>query len=360
LVADHPAGRLEKDHHRLLATVVGTVTVTRCAIGTPGRRNRYPADDQLALPTGRHSHGLRKLAALEAVRGSFDAAHTAIIARCGPVIGKRRIEDQVVAAAVDIDAFYAAGVPQPRTADDLLVLSVDGKGIVMRPEALRPATRKGRRSPSRPVPHPPGLWREAPPQTHGDFDGGPRRRRGTTPPPRCDQLGGRSGDRQVRAGPVASGKWVYGSVIEPASAVIGTAFDQAEARDPDHARTWVVLVDGDSHQIRLLQTEAARRSVAIHIVLDLIHVLEYCWRAARCLHAPGDPAAEQQVAGWALGLLAGQHRPGHRRYTNPRRRPSHRPARRPGHRRRLPVPPPRVLALRPSSGTGLADRHRSR
>ncbi|MEV4015660.1 hypothetical protein AB0J35_34670 [Nonomuraea angiospora] len=42
----------------------------------------------------------------------------------------------------------------------------------------------------------------------------------------------------------------------------------------------------------------------IHIVCDLIHVLEYLWRGARCLHAADDPAAEQRVAGWALGLLA--------------------------------------------------------
>ncbi|MFI0451898.1 hypothetical protein [Actinomadura sp. 6N118] len=77
--------------------------------------------------------------------------------------------------------------------------------------------------------------------------------------------------------------------------MIATAFDQATARDGAHARTWVVLVDGDPRQIRLLQAEAKRRSVSIHIVLDLIHVLEYCWRAARCLHTADDTAAEQHL-----------------------------------------------------------------
>lgn len=94
-------------------------------------------------------------------------------------------------------------------------------------------------------------------------------------------------------------------MIEYAHAVIATAFDQATARDGAHARTWVVLVDGVPHQIALLQAEAARRGVRIHIVCDLIHVLGYCWRAARCVHDADDPAAEQQVAAWALGLLAG-------------------------------------------------------
>jgi hypothetical protein len=76
---------------------------------------------------------------LESVRTSFDTATAAIGRRCDPVIGKRQVEDLVVACAVDIDAFYEAQVPTPCTAKTLLVISADGKGIVMRPEALRPA-----------------------------------------------------------------------------------------------------------------------------------------------------------------------------------------------------------------------------
>ncbi|MGV9775742.1 hypothetical protein [Streptosporangium sp. NPDC003464] len=87
--------------------------------------------------------------------------------------------------------------------------------------------------------------------------------------------------------------------------MIRAAFDQADSRDSVRARTWVVLVDGDPHRIRLLHAEAVRRSVTINIVCDLIHVLEYCRRGARCLHAADDPAAEQCVAAGALGLPAG-------------------------------------------------------
>ena len=55
----------------------------------PGAGNLYPADAALSLPASRHSHTLARLAALEAARGSFEAAHAAITRRCGPVIGKR-------------------------------------------------------------------------------------------------------------------------------------------------------------------------------------------------------------------------------------------------------------------------------
>ena len=45
--------------------------------------------------------------------------------------------------------------------------------------------------------------------------------------------------------------------------MIAAAFDQAEARDPGHRRTWVVLVDGAEHQLDLIRAEAARRDVTI-------------------------------------------------------------------------------------------------
>ena len=50
---------------------------------------------------------------------------------------------------------------------------------------------------------------------------------------------------------------------------------------------------------------AARRGTAIHIVIDLIHVLEYIWKAAWCLHPAADPAAGDWVAARALAVLAG-------------------------------------------------------
>jgi hypothetical protein len=40
-------------------------------------------------------------------------------------------------------------------------------------------------------------------------------------------------------------------------------------------------------------------------VIDLIHVLEYLWKAAWSLHAAADPAAEDWVAVKALAVLAG-------------------------------------------------------
>ncbi|MFD9825439.1 ISKra4 family transposase, partial [Streptomyces violascens] len=80
----------------------------------------------------------------------------------------------------------------------------------------------------------------------------------------------------------------------------------AEARDPHHQRTWVVLVDGARHQLDLIHAEAARRDVAIHVLLDFVHVTEYTWAAAHALHKPGSAEADAWVATQLTTILAGQ------------------------------------------------------
>src|ERR1035438_4451296 len=271
--------RLETGHGRLLATLFGTVTVTRCAWRKPGAPDYRPADAALSLPAGRHSHTLAKLAALEAARGSFDAAHAAIARRCGPVIGKRQIEESIVNAASDIPAFYAARIPEPCTPSMLVVLSSDGKGVVMRPGALRAATAKaaklGKMRTRLASGEKPNRKRMATLVTVYDAEPAMRRPHDVISPP-----GGRNGPRVLRPGPKARSRWLAGSVRQDPAGMIAAAFDEAEARDPGHVRTWVVLVDGAEHQLDLIRAEAARRVVTIHAIIDLIHVLEYIWKAA--------------------------------------------------------------------------------
>jgi hypothetical protein len=60
----------EPGHCRHLACVFGTVTVTRTAWRGRSMNNVCPLDADLSLPAGLHSHGLRRLAVTEAVRGS--------------------------------------------------------------------------------------------------------------------------------------------------------------------------------------------------------------------------------------------------------------------------------------------------
>ena len=47
-----------------------------------------------------------------------------------------------MAAATDVEGFYAARRPEHAPSDLVLAMSANAKGVVMRPEALRPATRQ--------------------------------------------------------------------------------------------------------------------------------------------------------------------------------------------------------------------------
>ena len=114
-----PRGRVETGHTRGLATVFGPVKVGRIAYRTPGRPNLHPGDGLLNLPVARHSHGLRRLAAIESARGSFEAAAQAIGRVTGQQLGKRQVEDLARRAAVDFDAFYATRKPPAAETGDL-------------------------------------------------------------------------------------------------------------------------------------------------------------------------------------------------------------------------------------------------
>ena len=114
----------------------------RLAYRHRGAANLYPADAVLNLPEELHSHGLRELAAIESVRGSFKQAKEAIERATSVVVGQRQVESLARAAAVDFGAFYEQE-PRPKAEEgEVVVISADAKGVVMRPEDLRPATAK--------------------------------------------------------------------------------------------------------------------------------------------------------------------------------------------------------------------------
>jgi hypothetical protein len=301
-----PRRSVERGHERDLHTVLGEVQVTRLAYRAAGRENLYPADAQLNLPPVRHSHGIRRLAALEAPRGSFEDAQAAITRHTGQQIGTRQLRELTLIAAQDVDAFYAQAACTPSDDEDLLVLSCDAKGVVMRPDGLREPTRaqaqrtapkletrlsKGEKQ---------GRKRMAEIVTVYELTPEPRTAADILPDP--ENPPAPSATRR----PKAKNKWLKASVTDDARAVIAAMFNEADRRDPEHQRAWVALVDGNNHQIHRIRTEARKRNLKIPIVVDFIHVLEYLWSACWCFFQEGDPAAEQWVSDKARQVLDGR------------------------------------------------------
>ncbi|MGH7435240.1 MAG: ISKra4-like element ISHoc2 family transposase, partial [Polyangiaceae bacterium] len=140
--ADGAPRKSARDSERQLQTVFGRVPVPRLAYQAPGAQDLHPMDAALNLPREMFSHGIRRMVAKEAARASFDEVVEIVADRTSATIGKRQVEELAVRAAQDFDAFYEQKAAARDPKDDLLVISTDGKGIVMRHEDLREGTRR--------------------------------------------------------------------------------------------------------------------------------------------------------------------------------------------------------------------------
>lgn len=294
---------VEAGHQRDLVTRFGAIVVSRFAYRHRGAENLYPADATANLPAKRHSHGLRELAAIEAARGSFEEASEAIDRYSAATVAKRQVEELAQAAAADFEAFFEAADRPVAEAGEVVVISADGKGIVMRPEGLRAATAaKAARSENK---------------LKGRLSRGEKANRKRmaevgavytiTPVVRSpDDVMAHRGDGPAKEAPTATNKWLTASVADDAATVISRVFDEAERRDPDHTHPWVGLVDGNCHQIDRIEAEAAARGIEITVICDWVHVLQYIWAAAWSFFDEGDPAAEDWVQDKAIDVLNGR------------------------------------------------------
>jgi hypothetical protein len=302
-------GRLRtqvRESARSLVTVLGVVQVPRLQYVQAGRSSLFPGDLALNLPEEAYSHGLRRVAAIEAAKVSYRETVASIHAYTAGKVPPRQVQELVLRAAVDFDAFYARRVAgSPEETKDPLILSLDGKGIVMRTEHLLEATRKKAEA-------------SQPKLDHRVSSGEKKNRKRmatvaavysiepfvrTAAEVMLELRPVRNAAKKPR--PRARNKRVWASVEKSAKAVTRELFDEAERRDPEHQRPWICLIDGDKHQIDRVRKEARRRGVEVVLVLDLIHALEYLWKAAWCFFEKGDRAAEKWVTERAIRILEG-------------------------------------------------------
>jgi len=298
--------RAERGHGRTVLTWFGPVRVRRMAYRAPGAANLHPADAVLNLPARRYSWAVQRAVVLFAQAGSYEQAQLWLQAATGVSIGKQQAEQIVAEAAADAPGFCPSRPAVPVPAGVPLVISADGKGVAMRPEARRAETaRKARSRPGQAFGKRLGTGQKAGMKRIAEagvvFDviapDEPR-----TP----EQIMGRDPGAPAPPGPRAVNRWYAADIAASRAGTIAAVFGQAERRDPGHERTWIALADGDRHQIDVIRAEAAARNITITIVIDFIHVIEYLWKAAWCFCPPRDPAAEDWVTACGLDILHGQ------------------------------------------------------
>jgi hypothetical protein len=306
--ADGIARTHRRRRPRGLLTVVGEVEVPRTVFERPEHEGLCPRDAELNLPPTHYSHGVERRIAESAAIASFDTAVDQVAKAIGTKVPKRQAEEIVVRSAADFDGFYdarvAASKREASKTGPVLVLTFDGKGVVMRTEDLREATRKAaaERKPKlasrRCKGEKAGTKRMAlvaAVYTIAMFERTPEDIVRDFAPVR---------DAAVQR-PRPENKRVWARIAKSPRQVIADAFDEAERRDPLRTKSWVVLVDGNRSQLRLVRREARRRNVEVTIVLDVVHVREYLWKAAYVFHAEGSREAEAWVNKRMLEILRG-------------------------------------------------------
>lgn len=306
--ADHVARTTQRASERPLLSLVGRVDVARTAYQARDVDGLHPMDATLNLPPELYSYGVRRLVAEQAARSSFDEVVALLEKRTGAPVPKRQVEQLSVRAAQDFETFYTLQRQQERLREDtrdILVLTFDGKGVTVRPEDLRPATRKAAarttRKLSTRLTKGEKRNRKRMAQVAAVYTVAPWVR---TP---MDVLRGlRPSEDKAAARPEVYNKRVWASLTYAPANVIDEAFRDALARDPENKRRWVVLVDGHADQLKWVKKAANKHGVTITIVLDVIHVLGYLWNVAHTIYGDRTKEGESWVTTRLMWLLQGR------------------------------------------------------
>jgi hypothetical protein len=219
----------------------------------------------------------------EVIKGSFGEAVETLKQLRGVIIPLKQAEKIVFEAAKDFYHFYEnVSTENPKDNSSLLIVTLDGKGVVMRKEDLRAATRKKSENHTHKMQQrlSPGEKRNSkrmaavasvylvkpfirtPIEIVKDLF-------------EDDEINDHKWKR-----PRPSSKRVWASLELSFETLVCDRFTDAIKKAPQKEREWIALVDGDPKQINYLEKPAKRYALNITIICDFIHVLEYLWKAS--------------------------------------------------------------------------------
>ena len=286
--------RLPEQHSRPYRSIFGTLSIQRYVYGTrEGQRIAcVPLDARLGMPEGEFSYVLEDWLQRFAVKGSFAEAAQSLEELLGLKPSVRSIEDMNRTMA-DVAANFIDQRPTPPVTEEgeLVVLTADGKGVVMR----RPAVQGPRQSPTPDAKAKTGKKQMACVGAFYTIDRFIR-----TAEQVIDELQ-RKQRAKDRPRPCHKHVWAEMTCVVEGETYNGrvTLFDHLAQewarRDPGQRKTAICLFDGEQALWNAWQL-FFEHTIGI---LDIFHVLEYLWDAAHCFH----PEQSQAAADFATDRL---------------------------------------------------------
>ncbi|HEX9718972.1 MAG TPA: ISKra4 family transposase [Ramlibacter sp.] len=292
--------RLDQPHTRRYVSVFGPLQIDRRVYGTreTQKHEMVPLDAMLSLPEGDFSYLLQQWDQGFCVQNSYSQSRQSVQQILGIGQSVRSLEHMSRAMAADADPFLEAqALPPAEQEGEVLVVTADGKGVPMcrvdGEGAPHGRLSKGQKKQKK---------REACVGAVYSVDRFERtaedvmdemsrqQKQAQRPRPQHKRL------RAELTRPDEQGREVRGK-----QRTFAWLAEQVAARNPGGEKPVVCLMDGAA----ALWAMAAAYLNGVTCVLDLLHVMEYIWKAAHCFHPEASVQAHRFASERLKRILEG-------------------------------------------------------
>jgi len=309
LAEGHVVRRLPEHHRRPYQSVFGPFELDRVVYGTRESQQIefVPLDARLGLPAGRFSYLLQDWDQALVVENPYQQVNHVLSRILGLEQSVASLEQMTHTLATAVDDFRAAQPPAPLAeAPQVIVLSGDGKGVPIRKPATAPPIQahdhqRGPKPDRKKMALIGAVYQiDSYPRTphqvvealfHDPAVTVPVRATGPRPVPQHKRLRA-SLNRLEGTTPVRAADEIFPWLVA-----------EAQPRDPEQQRPWVVLMDGQPALWEAVD-QVLGNTPRVEI-LDLLQATSYLWQAVHLFHPVGSDLAMRLMKLLVLGLLSG-------------------------------------------------------
>jgi hypothetical protein len=268
-------------------SIFGKLTIERACFYTQGQGGQCPLDEALSLPERCYSDLLMESAELLGVDGAYSKGLQTVSRLLGLNVSELALETAVAEHSQTVKAYYVQREPFLCVEEGpILVAQADGKGIPMvRRETadLKPRRGKGDKKTRKKEAIATAVYTIEPYYRTPQDVVNALFKKGDPPPER----------------PAPQHKQVFASLRGKEQAIKRLA-SWVKGREGEHIRERVALTDGAEP----LQRQVLAKLPGFTLILDIIHVDEYLWKAGTAIYGEIDPHRAEWVEAQMLDILS--------------------------------------------------------
>lgn len=282
--------------HREYLSLFGKVRIPRACYWAKGCHEIYPLDAELNLPLSEHSYILQEWGAALGAEVPYEKAASFLEAILGTPLWGSSIETIMQKSCIDVPKFYEERQePDMNTEKEILVGTIDGKGVIMRKNELvkkvpkkrmkkmRKIGEKDKKNIDKEIREKPGKKKMS--TVIGIYTIEPHKRT-------AESFLSRGEDKEKRPHPCNK---VVQATLEGKGHAAQRLKIEIEKRDAKHEKQGVALVDGEHKLRKLIKTYLPW----FLIIIDIYHVMEYLWKGAHIFYREGS----EEAASWMTDKL---------------------------------------------------------